>query len=204
MDKVLPVAAGVGGGSSDAAAVLRLLDQLYGKLTETELAEIAVTLGADVPFFLTRRPMRATGIGEKLTDFVIPGKMPEILLVFPGFPVSAKWGYSALDPAHIGTDAGVDENDFAEAFDHPENADWEYLVRNDLAFALWDKFPLCRLLKQFMLENGAWCAQISGSGSSLFALFPERSAAAECADKLRRSELGSASCTRIFTGGKEW
>ena len=203
LDKILPVAAGVGGGSSDAAAVLSLLNQLYGKLNKIQLAEIAVALGADVPFFLERRPMRATGIGEKLTDFIIPGKMPEVMLVFPGFPVSAKWGYSALDPSIIGPDDGADENDFAQAFAHPGNADWEYLTRNDLAFALWEKFPLCRILKNFMLEHGAWCAQISGSGSSLFALFPDRSRAMECAGKLRRSEFGSASCTRIFTGGKE-
>ena len=204
LEKHLPIAAGVGGGSSDAAAVLQLLNNCYGKLSEAELAEVAVKLGADVPFFLKRRPMRAAGIGEKLTDFIIPQvMMPEILLVNPGFPVSAKWAYTHLDIKHIGPDAGVTEEDFARAFANPSTADWEYLLRNDLAFALWEKFPLCRLLKKFMLDRSAWAVQISGSGSSLYALFPDTQSAAECAVELRKSDFGNP-YTRIFTGGKEW
>ena len=147
--------------------------------------------------------MRATGIGEKLIDFELPEKMPEILLVNPGFPVSAKWAYQHLDTKYIGTDAGVTAEDYKKAFAAPETADWEYLLRNDLAFALWEKFPMCRLLKKFMLERGAWAVQISGSGSSLYALFADSNSAAECAVKLRESDFGNA-YTRIFTGGKEW
>ena len=203
LDKKLPIAAGVGGGSSDAAAVLRLLNDVYGKLSETELADIAVKLGADVPFFLKKRPMRATGIGEKLIDFELPEKMPEILLVYPGFPISAKWAYQHLEMRYIGPDAGVSADDYRQAFAEPDKADWENLVRNDLAFAVWKKFPLCSLLKDFMLERKAWTVQISGSGSSLFALFPDKESAAECAGELRKSEFGNP-YTRIFTGGKEW
>ena len=203
LEKNLPVAAGVGGGSSDAAAVLQLLNDHYGKLSETDLADIAVNLGADVPFFLKRRPMRATGIGENLTDFELPETMPEILLVNPGFPVSAKWAYQHLDLKHIGCDAGVTAGDYKEAFANPGSADWEYLLRNDLAFALWKKFPLCRVLKKFMLEQKAWAVQISGSGSSLYALFPNADSAKKCAVELRNSDFGNP-YTRIFTGGKEW
>ena len=203
LEKHIPVAAGVGGGSSDAAAVLRMLNDHYGKLTEAELADSAVKLGADVPFFLKRRPMRATGIGEKLIDFELPEKMPEILLVNPGFPVSAKWAYQHLDTKHIGSDAGVTAEDYQKAFAAPSTADWEYLLRNDLAFALWEKFPMCRLLKKFILGRDAWAVQISGSGSSLYAIFPDSESAAECAKELRESDFGNP-YTRIFTGGKEW
>ena len=203
LDKKLPIAAGVGGGSSDAAAVLGALNDIYSKLTGDELADIAVKLGADVPFFLKKRPMRAAGIGEKLTDFELNCPMPEILLIYPGFPVSAKWAYQHLDAQYIGQDAGVAAADYRRAFAEPDKADWEYLVRNDLAFALWKKFPLCDLLKDFMLAKEAWTVQISGSGSSLFALFPSKESAAECAGKLRKSEFGNP-YTRIFTGGKEW
>lgn len=203
LDKKLPIAAGVGGGSSDAAAVLRSLNEVYNKISEDELAEIAVKLGADVPFFLKKRPMRATGIGEKLVDFELPGNMPEILLIYPGFPVSAKWAYQHLEAEHIGQDAGATPADYRRAFAEPDKADWEYLVRNDLAFALWKKFPLCTLLKNFILARDAWTVQISGSGSSLFALFPDKESAAKCASELRESDFGN-SYTRIFTGGKEW
>lgn len=203
LDKIIPVAAGCGGGSSDAAAVLRLLNEHYRILSGTELAELALTLGADVPFFLERRPLRATGVGEIFEDFQIPGKMPEILVVYPGFPVSAKWAYQALNADIIGRGKTVVPEDYTAAFADPYHADWEELVRNDLAVALWKKFPLCRMLKRFIMERGAWCVQVSGSGSSLFALFGDAQTAMMCAGALRQSRFGN-SCTRIFTGGKEW
>ena len=203
LDKHIPIAAGVGGGSSDAAGVLKLLNDHFQKFSSSELAELALSLGADVPFFLEKRPVRARGVGEKFSDFVIPGKMPEILLVYPGFPVSAKWAYQALDPLYIGEGKTVAPEDYAAAFASPEKADWDELLRNDLAFALWKKFPLCRVIKYFILDHGGWCVQFSGSGSSLFALFGDSGSAAGCAANLRQSVFGS-SCTRIFTSNKEW
>ena len=203
LEKNIPIAAGLGGGSSDAGCVLSLLNEHYRKFSPSELAEIAVSLGADVPFFLEKRPVRARGVGEKFSDFVIPGKMPEILLVYPGFPVSAKWAYQALDPLYIGEGKTVAPEDYAAAFASPEKADWDELLRNDLAFALWKKFPLCRVIKYFILDHGGWCVQFSGSGSSLFALFGDSGSAAGCAANLRQSVFGS-SCTRIFTSNKEW
>lgn len=203
LEKNIPIASGVGGGSSDAAGVLKLLNDHYQKFSSSELAELALSLGADVPFFLEKRPVRARGVGEKFSDFIIPGKMPEILLVYPGFPVSAKWAYQALDPRYIGDGEPIGPEDYAAAFAAPEKADWNELLRNDLAFALWKKFPLCRLIRDFILDHGGWCVQFSGSGSSLFALFGDSCCAADCAAKLRKSEFGS-SCTRIFTSNKEW
>ncbi len=203
LKKTVPVAAGLGGGSADAAAVLRLLDRRYRALPEEKLAEIALELGADVPFFLKDRPMRARGIGEKLEEFVLPENMPEILIVFPGFPISARWAYQALAQENIFPDDGVTAEDYRTAFAHPERADWEYLVRNDLAFAVWEKFPLAGIIRDALMKSGAWCVQISGSGSSLFALFPDTETASAAAAGLRKSKSGNP-YTRIFTGGKEW
>ena len=203
LDKTVPVAAGLGGGSADAAAVLKLLDTRYKAVNRSELEKIAVKLGADVPFFLWNRPMRARGIGEKLEEFALPDNMPEILMIFPGFPVSARWAYQALAKENIFPDEGVTAEDFRKAFAHPEGADWEYLVRNDLAFAVREKFPLVEIIRKALLDNGAWCAQVSGSGSSLFALFPDTETAGKAAAALRQSALGTA-YTRIFTGGREW
>ena len=112
LEKSVPVAAGLGGGSADAAAVLRLLDRRYRALPEEKLAELAVKLGADVPFFLKNRPMRARGIGEELENFVLPENMPEILIVFPGFPISARWAYQALAKDIILIIASTWENTF--------------------------------------------------------------------------------------------
>ena len=203
LEKNIPVAAGLGGGSSDAGCVLSLLNEHYRKFSPSELAEIAVSLGADVPFFLERRPVRATGIGEKFSDFVIPRPMPEILLVYPGFPVSAKWAYQNLDAGCIGEGVPISPDDYAAAFAAPETADWDELLRNDLTVTLWKKFPLCRLIKDFILSHGGWAVQFSGSGSSLFAFFGDAGSAADCAAGLRSSQYGN-SCTRIFTKDKEW
>ena len=203
LDKRVPVAAGLGGGSADAAAVLKLLDSRYKAVSAPELDKIAVKLGADVPFFLWNRPMRALGIGEKLEEFALPENMPEIVIVFPGFPISARWAYQALAKENIFSDDGVSAEDYREAFAHPECADWEYLVRNDLAFAVREKFPLIEIIRKSLLDDGAWCAQVSGSGSSLFALFPDTESAEKAAVALRNSALGTP-CTRIFTGGKEF
>lgn len=203
LEKNIPVAAGCGGGSSDAAAVLTLLNNRYQQLSDTALAELALTLGADVPFFLKRRPLRATGIGERFEEFPLPEKMPEIMVVYPGFPVSAKWAYQALETQYIGVGKMITPADYLAAFADPGDADWDELLRNDLAFALWKKFPLLRLLKEFIAERGAWGVQISGSGSSIFALFGDAASASECAGALRRSEFNTP-YTRIFTGGKEW
>ena len=203
LEKVLPIAAGFGGGSSDAAAVLKMLNDHFQLLDDTSLAEIALSLGADVPFFLKNSPVRATGIGEVFENFALPEKMPELLLVYPGFPVSAKWAYQNLAPENIGGGVPVTPADYISAFSDPGNADWDELVRNDLAFALWEKFPVLRLLKRFILDRGAWCVQISGSGSGMFALFGDPDAAGECAGALRKSVYGNP-CTRIFTKGKEW
>ena len=203
LEKGIPVAAGCGGGSSDAAAVLTLLNRQYRLLTENELSESALILGADVPFFLKRRPLRATGIGEKFEEFPLPEKMPEIMVVYPGFPVSAKWAYQALQSRYIGIGQTITSADYLAAFADPEHADWDELLRNDLAFALWEKFPLLRMLKQFIAARGAWGVQISGSGSSIFALFGDAASASECAGALRRSGFNTP-FTRIFAGGKEW
>jgi len=93
VEKNIPVAAGMGGGSSNAASVLKLLQQEYQALSEEELFEIALNIGADVPFFLTPRPSLGKGIGELLTPISVAEKMP-LLVVSPLFPVSTPWAYN--------------------------------------------------------------------------------------------------------------
>ena len=203
LEKNIPVAAGLGGGSSDAAAVLSLLNRKYQALDDEKMLELSSGLGADVPFFLKNVPQRATGIGEKLEDFALPENMPEVMIVFPGFPVSAKWAYRALKPEYIFPDAGVSASSYQTAFADPENADWENLLRNDLAFAFFEKFPLAGMVKDFLETHGAWTAQISGSGSSLYALFPDSETSSRAAGALRESPMGNK-YLRIFSGGREW
>lgn len=183
--KHIPVAAGLGGGSSDAAAVLRMLNRHYRALTEKELSGLAAGLGADVPFFLDPRPSSATGIGEKLLPFDF--RLPELplLLVNPGFPVSAAWAYRNLDPARIGPGVpfrgGTPEEIAAQ-------------MRNDLEPAVLEKFPLLRLIRRTMLEQGAAAALMSGSGPTIFALCRD----AAHLDRMHRRFQAEFSSCRLF------
>ncbi len=160
LTKNIPVAAGLGGGSSDAAAVLRLLNRRYQALSGEELAAMALRLGADVPFFLDPRLALATGVGEKLTPLKMEIPNMSLLLVNPGFPVSAAWAYRHLDPATIGPAPEAGENLLADIY-------------NDLEPAVLAKFPILVHLKELLLECGATTACMSGSGPTFFALFAD-------------------------------
>ena len=202
LEKRIPSAAGLGGGSSDAAGVLELLNKCYKKFTGDELAEMALKIGADVPFFLKHRPARATGVGEKFEYLSSDARFPEILIVFPGFPISAKFAYCALDRDTITPDAPEMQQLISDAAADPANGDWKKIVHNDLAIALYRKFPLLSTLRCFLNGHGALAAEVSGSGSSLFALFKDRNAAVE-AGKALRASIWNSSVMKIFTGDTE-
>lgn len=196
LEKKIPVAAGLGGGSSDAAGALRLLNERYGCFSPVELAGLAVKLGADVPFFLDPRPAWAEGIGEQFRYLGPLKKLPPVLVVNPLFPVSAKWAYTHLEPSRIGPVSAGSPERLEKAL---YAGDWEGVARevhNDLAEALYRKFPLLTELKNLLLSGGALCAEVSGSGSSMFAIAPDDRTCHEAANVLRR-EFGEVTL-RIF------
>ncbi len=194
IEKVIPVAAGMGGGSSNAAAVLRMLNDHYQKLTEIELAQLALGLGADVPFFLNARPTVATGIGEQFRypegDFTTPA----ILIVNPQFPVSAKWAYQHLKPEQIGEDNSGKLENIITALRNNDPGAIAKNLHNDLAPALYEKFPLLSILRDFMLNHGALNAEITGSGPSLFAVCAD----SEARERLRNSLLRAFESVVVF------
>ncbi len=168
--KRLPVAAGLGGGSSDAAGALLLLNRRYEAFSCEELASMALTLGADVPFFLHSRPAWAEGIGEKFSFLDGVQKFPPVLVANPRFPVSARWAYTHLAPENIGPADGTQKAALEQAL---LRGDWEDVaanLHNDLGIALYRKFPVLKMMRETMIAGGALNAEISGSGSSLFAV----------------------------------
>lgn len=197
LEKNVPLAAGLGGGSADAAAVLLLLNRHYQVFEEKTLTAMAFSLGADVPFFLHRSAAWVTGAGENTEILTELPEIPEILIVNPGFPVSAKWGYANLPGELI----GEDDPDFRRDFAAGRQISWQQFCRNDLAPALIKKFPLLDMLRGKLLSCGALAVQISGSGPSLFALFA--SGAAVRAKELRESFSGMTGL-RIFAGKDEF
>ena len=190
LEKHIPVAAGMGGGSADCAAVLKLLQERFHALSESRLGDVAFSLGADVPFFLNPRPSHVIGAGEHHTPVDgLPERLP-LLLAAPQFPVSAAWAYQHMDLANSVSKPPRTR----ELIDALRRRDYEsaaQFMRNDLEHALFDKYPLLVLLRRFMLENGALRAMISGSGPTLLALFRD-DAAAQAAHARAATELDPA------------
>ena len=180
--KNIPVAAGLGGGSSDAATVLMGMNELLGlMLSEQRLMEIGVALGADVPFFIFQKTALAEGIGEELTP--MPA-MPDawVLLVNPGVHVSTAWVYRSLQ---LTNRAGLDK--LPELFRSVE--DICSIFSNDLESVTIPAFPVISEIKECMLREGAAGAMMSGSGPTVFGLFRNRESA-ERASKVLTHDTG--------------
>ena len=165
IQKNIPVAAGLGGGSSDAAAVLLALDEMLDLHLGTErLMELGLRLGADVPFFVFGRPAWATGIGEQLEP--LP-PMPAVcyLLVHPGFAVSTAWVYQSLRLTIS------DEVANLPRFSAVSAADLVSRLHNDLERVTLAAYPQIDQVKQELLADGALGALMSGSGATVFGVF---------------------------------
>jgi 4-diphosphocytidyl-2-C-methyl-D-erythritol kinase len=190
LSKRIPVAAGLGGGSSDAAGTLLALNELAGKpLPPGDLHRLASRLGADVPFFLAREPAVGRGTGTQLSPVTL---LPYwYLLVNPGVALSTRWVYENLDLAGLqGTPATEDWDP-----EHPEI--W---VGNDLGTVALKRFPELAELLAGLSDAGAWCQGISGSGPTLFGLFRTREAAHQAGLRLRRTFRGWLAVARGLTG----
>lgn len=181
LTKVLPVAGGVGGGSANAGCALRMLNQIYHALSGDELAQLAVKLGADVPFFLLNEAALATGRGEKLLPLgALP--LPPVVLLNPRFPVSARWAYTHVDPARKRPADPAEVEALIDALRRQDYSAAAKLMQNDLEYALFEKFPLLVDLREKLENMGALRVLVSGSGSSLLALFPDHEAAKVAAE----------------------
>jgi 4-diphosphocytidyl-2-C-methyl-D-erythritol kinase len=190
LTKRVPAAAGLGGGSSDAATVLRVLDQLHpGAVAPEQLRSLALGLGADVPWFLDPQPARVRGVGERIEPLA---GFPElaVLLANPGIPLSTAEVYRAADAlgrALTGPDAGPTLRPLAalrEAEGRLERVDPEEIARwvaNDLEAAATRLCPPIARLRARLLEAGARVVGLSGSGPTLYGLFPDRAAASRTA-----------------------
>lgn len=185
--KEIPAAAGMGGGSSDAGRVLRFLADRFPGCSEKDLNELASSIGADVPFFLAPQDASARGIGEKLTfEGELP--VPPMLMIFPNFPVSAAWAYKQLQHFTPADRAEEELQLLTDALRRKEFRQAAVLCANDLEQPLFDKFPLLGSLRRELISHGALCVHVSGSGPSLFAMFPSKDELAEAAAALGCTE----------------
>jgi len=180
VEKRIPVAAGLGGGSSDAAAVLVGLNRLLRLgWTAQRLRQLGATLGADVPFFVEGGAAWATGIGEILQP--VPPLPPlYYLLVNPGIKVSTPWVYRNLALTSFSPKATL-----PKFFASTEGV--VRLLHNTLETVTVPTFPVIAEIKQRLLRQGALGALMSGSGPTVFGLFASRQQAETAAESLRRT-----------------
>ena len=192
LHKVIPVAAGMAGGSSDAAATLVGMNRLFHcGLSKEKLMELGVQIGADVPYCVLRGPALAEGIGEKLT--VLP-PMPDcwILIGKPGISVSTKYVYTTLD---LNTDTvHPDIDGMKKALEDGNLYGITERMGNVLQDVTIPAYPEVERIKEQMKTLGAVNAMMSGSGPTVFGIFDNEEKAQEACQKLRES----GSCQQVF------
>lgn len=179
LEKNIPLAAGLGGGSSDAAGVLLGLNDLTGHpLTAATLHRLASGLGADVPFFLVGGPAVGRGIGDQLTPLTLPPFC--YVLINPGYPVSTAWVYGNLKLDLV---KGLGDNIEGSIFSQPPGT-W---LHNDLESVTLARHPDLALRKEILQQSGALATLMSGSGPTIFGIFASSAEAQGAAQKLRNS-----------------
>ncbi len=164
LHKHIPDGAGLGGGSSDAAATLRILNEMFNLgLNEEQLATRAATLGADCPFFIYNRPMLASGIGDILTPAKLSLRGHTIVLAKPDINISTREAYAAITPA-------MPEHTPEQITAWPIQQ-WDGHLTNDFENSVFPLHPTLWQLKLNLLGAGAQYAAMSGSGSTIYGIF---------------------------------
>ena len=188
LEKRIPLAAGLGGGSSNAANILLALNDLFGRpLQPAQLESIAASLGSDVPFFLQTHPALATGRGETIQplDFFPALKSATLLLMHPGFGIATAWAYQQLGrfPAALNGRPGRAQKLIALL----QKADLSAASAefyNALEAPALEKYPFLAIYQDFLRAHGAAATLMSGSGSSTFAILPNEGAARELQERV--------------------
>ena len=180
--KQIPIGAGLGGGSSDAAYVLSGLNELFQLQLSTEILEnLAAELGSDCPFFIKNEAQMARGRGEKLSVINLTLKGYYLILLNPGIHVGTKEAYAGVKPFHK-------EKSLESLLENPVSA-WQELIVNDFETSIFMNHPKIEELKNELLKNGAIYASMSGSGSSVFGIFKQKIELISCSDDFKNSQI---------------
>ena len=162
--KKIPTEAGLGGGSSNAAFMLKLLNDTFSlNISDNTLSQLALKIGADCPFFLYNKPAFATGIGENLESVDINLSEKYLVIIKPDVSVSTKDAFSMITPR-------IPDIPLNEIVKRPIY-EWKGLMKNDFELPIFKKYPVICNIKQQLYEQGAAYAAMSGSGSSVFGIF---------------------------------
>ena len=185
LTKVIPLSAGLGGGSSDAAATLYGLSQLLGlNWTVSDLCEAGATLGSDIPFFFNAPCAVVQGWGQEVKACSLKGER-WVVLVNPGFPIQTKWAYEQLSSQR---EAVRPLGEFTKRINRELSLSWEEVIgimENDFEPPLFPFYPILGFIKDTLLSFGAQAALLSGSGATVFGIFRTQEEASQASARLR-------------------
>ncbi len=197
LTKNIPVGAGLGGGSGNAAAVLVGLNRHFGTpLTREALMTAGITLGADVPFFILGKPAVASGIGERLHPLAgLPRRW--VVVVWPGFGISTREAYEGLNVNSLGPNLALtkSENLHKSLLLKSRDGPLEDYLHNDLEAVILPHHPELAGIKRVLLRSGAVGALMTGSGSCVFGVFHDPGTA----DAARKILAGASSSWRVYS-----
>lgn len=197
--KRIPYGAGLGGGSSDAAATILGLNRLLGLgWTVVHMAELGQQLGSDVPFFFFAPSALVTGRGEAVKPLRLAGER-WVVLVTPGFPIETRWAYQRLSATRSGAPS---LSGALRALEAREAVSWEDLLPlagNDFEAAVFPEHGVLRTIKARLLSQGAEAALLSGSGSTVFGVFRDEMAARQAQATMGRFERCRAYAVQACT-----
>lgn len=164
LHKVIPMGAGLGGGSADGAFVLAMLNSMFGlKLNEAQLEAYAAQLGSDCPFFIKNQAAIASGRGTELTPFPVDLRGHYLLLVFPGIHVGTREAYAGVKP-------NGEQEQITNILALPVS-DWKPRLVNDFERSVFASHLALNAIKEALYQSGAVYASMTGSGSTIFGIF---------------------------------
>lgn len=167
LHKSIPMGAGLGGGSSDAAFMLKLLNDYFQlEITQERLLSYALQLGSDCPFFIINKPCVAKGRGEQLEAIGLDLSAYDIKVVSPDIHVSTSGAYESI----VSAEANFDLSEIATI----PIKEWKNLIINDFEEPVFNKFPELKAIKEQLYKDGALYASMSGSGSSVYGIFEKK------------------------------
>ena len=167
LHKVIPLGSGLGGGSADAAFTLKLLNEKFGlQLSFNQLCEYAIQLGSDCPFFIINKPCFATGRGEELQEMSVNLSAYKILIVNPGIYINTGEAFRHIKPT-------IPERSIKKVIASPIKI-WKDQLKNDFEVYAFKKYPELVDIKDQLYLAGAVYASMSGSGSTVYGIFPKQ------------------------------
>lgn len=164
LHKAIPLGAGLGGGSADAAFMLKLLNEKFKlNLSTAQLISYALHLGSDCPFYIINKPCFATGRGEALEEITVDLSAYKMVLINPGIHINTGWAFTNITPA-------LPVKSIKKIIQQPVDT-WKDELKNDFEDAVFTAHPAIKVIKETLYAQGAIYAAMSGSGSTIFGIF---------------------------------